>query len=108
MVIFGSLISLNAYAVGHVIDAKIESVYCGYPSSHQMCSVTFSKPIIDKDSCHTSSERMQFKVDTDIGKALLSIALSAHATQKNVDVYSTGSCTVYNGLADVNWITIKN
>ncbi len=50
---------------------------------------------------------MQFKVDTDIGKAILSVALSAQATQKSVNVYSTGSCTIFNGLADVNWITIK-
>lgn len=99
-----------AFSVGHVIDAKITTVYCGYVGTYEMCSVTFDKPIEDLDSCHTltNSQRMQFKPDTAIGNAILSIALTAHATQKNVNVYSTGRCDIHDGLSDVNWITIKN
>ena len=104
------LFSAYAFGVGHVINAKITTVYCGYPGTYDMCSLTFSKPIESLDACHTlvNSQRMQFKPDTAIGKAILSIALTAHSTQKNVDVYSTGGCTIYTGLSDVNWITIKD
>lgn len=96
-----------SFGAGHVIDAKITSLYCGYVEVHQMCSITFNKPIQNKDACHTGSERMQLKPDTEIGKAMLSIALAAQVAQKNVNVYSTGKCTIFNGFADVNWVTIR-
>ncbi len=101
------LLPFQVSAEGHVIDAKINSVYCQY--NLNMCSVVFNKPIAGKDPCHTiDSNRMQFRVDDPIGKALLSIALTANSTQKNVTIHSTGVCTIYNGLADLGRIEIKN
>lgn len=99
-----------AFCVGHVNDVKITSVYCGYPDTYNMCSVEFDTEILERDTCHTmiNAKRMQFKADTEIGKALLSIALTAHASQKNVDIYSTGKCTIYSGLSDINFIKIKS
>ncbi|MGS2717220.1 hypothetical protein ACVBE9_03535 [Eionea flava] len=103
------LFSLQANAVGHVRDATISSVYCGYQDVHNMCSITFDKAIVDKDACHTINvDRMQFRGDGSMGGALLSIALAAQATQQKVHIYSTGKCTIYNGLADINFITITN
>jgi len=100
-----------AFGVGHVDNVKIESVYCGYAGTHDMCSVKFydSETILDKDTCHTlNAKRMQFKGNTAMGQTLLTIAMTAFSANKPVDVYSTGSCTIYAGLPDVNWITIKN
>ena len=106
--LFAGLLPLHATAAGYVTNAKITSLYCGYVNSYKTCSITFDKPIINKDACHTGSERMQFQPNTDIGKAMLSVALAAQATKQNVEVYSTGSCTIYPGFADVNWITIQS
>ncbi|MBE0388879.1 hypothetical protein PLUTE_a3622 [Pseudoalteromonas luteoviolacea DSM 6061] len=50
---------------------------------------------------------MHFKVNTDLGKALLALALAAQASKKNVDVFSTGQCTIAPNIVDVNWIEIK-
>ncbi len=100
---------LQVSAAGHVRDATIISVYCGYEGTYNMCSVAFDKPITTKDTCHTiNSSRMQFKADGTIGGSLLSLALTAHTTQKKVHVYSTGECTIYNGLADIQYIEIIN
>ncbi len=109
LVVASLLFPLNILAKGYVKDTKITSIYCGYPSSFEMCSITFDKPIIAKDDCHTlAAERMQFKPDTAIGKAVLSIALSAQATQQKVDIHSTGTCNIYSGIADMNRINIKS
>lgn len=104
------IFSLSAYSeTGNVQGAKITSVYCGYFDERNMCSMEFDKAIDDRDECNTIiANRMQFKVDTEIGKSILSIALVAHSTQKSVKVYSTGLCDVYGGLSDVNYIEIIN
>jgi len=74
-----------------------------------MCSIQFDKEVVNKDACHTiNANRMQFKGDSSMGSSLLSIALTAQSTQKKVDIYSTGKCTVYSGLPDVQFIEIKN
>lgn len=109
IILFFILFPFQVSAAGHVIDAKITSVYCGYEGTYNMCSVVFDKVIIDKDSCHTiNSNRMQFKGNGEMGGSLLSIALAAYMAHKKVNIYSTGSCTVYNGLADVKFIEVKN
>lgn len=100
-----------ANAVVHVKDAVIESVYCGYVDTYDMCSVLFTSDTVmhgQEGSCHTlAAKRMQFKGDTPMGQALLSLALTAHATKAKVDVYARENCTIYPGLSDVNFITIK-
>lgn len=109
VIIWMCLLSSFSFGAGHVTDAKIETLYCGYVGTYEMCSITFNKPIEDKDQCHTNAtERMQFKPDTSIGQAILSVALAAQAAQKYVNVRSTGQCTIISGFPDVNWVTIKN
>ncbi|KZN38100.1 hypothetical protein N474_01485 [Pseudoalteromonas luteoviolacea CPMOR-2] len=101
------LFSTDAFSASHVYNAKITSLYCGYIGTTENCSIKFDKPILQKDACHTSAERMHFKVNTDLGKALLALALAAQASKKNVDVFSTGQCTIAPNIVDVNWIEIK-
>ena len=101
------LLNAKVLAAGHVTDALIKTLYCGYFGAYEMCSITFDKPIEEKDSCHTNKDRMQFKVDSDIGKALLSVALTANASGKKVEVYSRGTCTIHPKIADLDWIKIK-
>ncbi|WP_155734482.1 hypothetical protein [Pseudoalteromonas luteoviolacea] len=100
-----------ANAAVHVKDAQIESIYCGYVDTYDMCSILFTSDTVlheQEGSCHTlPSKRMQFKGDTAMGKSLLSLALAAHTTKARVDVYATGKCSIYPGLSDVNYITVK-
>ncbi|QPB85625.1 hypothetical protein CWC22_021690 [Pseudoalteromonas rubra] len=103
--------SCSANAVVHVKDAVIESVYCGYVDTYDMCSVLFTSDTVMhglEGSCHTlPAKRMQFKGDTPMGKTLLSLALTAYTTKVKVDVYAREKCTIYPGLSDVNFITLK-
>lgn len=69
----------------------------------------FGGVINNKDECHTiNANRMQFKGNGEMGSSLLSIALAAQLTRKKVNIYSTGLCDVYNGLADVKFIEITS
>lgn len=38
-VLFVLLLPLHTYATGHVTNALITSVYCGYEGTYNMCSV---------------------------------------------------------------------
>ena len=100
-----------SFAVSHVSNAKIKSAYCGYEGTFDMCSIEFEDDVVIKtpDNCYTipNANRMQFKSNTETGKAILSIALSALAADKNVDVYGTGKCEIYPGLSDINYIIIR-
>ncbi|KZN58366.1 hypothetical protein JL49_20380 [Pseudoalteromonas luteoviolacea] len=100
-----------ANAVVHVKDAVIESVYCGYVDTYNMCSILFTADTTlhgQEGSCHTlPAKRMQFKGDTPMGSSLLSLALTAHTTKARVDVYARSNCSIYPGLSDVDFITIK-
>ena len=108
--IFALLIPSQAFsATGHVNDATITGLYCGYDGSFNMCSVLFNKTIVgaDPDGCNTiTANRMQFKGDTDMGKAILAVALTAYTTQKLVTIHSTGLCDVYPGLLDIRYIEL--
>ncbi|TMP24660.1 hypothetical protein CWB99_21875 [Pseudoalteromonas rubra] len=105
------VVSGTANAAVHVRDALIESVYCGYVDTYDMCSILFTSDTVlheKEGSCHTlPAKRMQFKVDTPIGQSLLSLALTAYSTKARVEVYARDKCTIYPGLSDVNFITIK-
>ncbi|MBQ4811518.1 hypothetical protein J8M20_09220 [Pseudoalteromonas luteoviolacea] len=112
MLVTAALIASGyANAVVHVKDAQIESVYCGYVDTYDMCSILFTADTVlhgQEGSCHTlPAKRMQFKGDTAMGKSLLSLALAAHTTKARVDVYARDKCSIYPGLSDVNFITIK-
>ena len=97
---------------GNVSDTLIKKVYCGYVEGNNMCSIVFDKPIQNKASCannasSTVSYRMQFQLNDEIGKALLSLALTAYTTGKSVNISSTGFCNIFSGLSDLDLIELN-
>jgi len=108
--IFALLIPSQAFSAtvnGHVNNATITGLYCGFEGSYNMCSVLFNKTIEDADPCNTiPANRMQFRGDTNMGKAILAVALTAYTTKNLVTIHSTGLCDVYKGLSDVNYIEL--
>ena len=102
------IMSSSAYAYSTVNSALITEIYCGYVEGREMCSVVFNKQIANGDACSTAStNRMQFKVDTDIGRSLLTLGLAAKATKATVYAASRGTCNIYNGISDLAYIEIK-
>lgn len=58
--------------------------------------------------CHTNgSYNYVFDGATDSGKITLSVALSAYAAQKLVRVDGTSTCTIYNGVENLQHIISK-
>lgn len=73
-----------------------------------MCSIYFDKSIVGAPACHAANrKRMQIRADDDTGKAILSLALSAHATQKSVDIGGQGTCNVHYDTEDMNVLHMK-
>lgn len=88
----------NVYAVGQMFDARITGVYCGIEGGKNMCSVYFNKKSTGTPPACASvnyRHRMQFSADSNIGKSLLSLSLSAHALNKVVVVLGNGSCNIH-------------
>jgi len=107
-----ALITLGLFSVngwcGNVTASKITEIYCGYYSGKNMCSIYFDKEIDGAPTCHVNNrKRMQIKTDDDTGKAILSLALTAHATQKPVDIGGKGTCDVHSDTEDMNVFHMK-
>lgn len=100
---FVLLLSSNAFAVGVVSDTKITKLYCGFYNGANMCSIYLDRLIVNTPTCHTlSSSRFQIPTDTDTGKAILSLALTAFNTQKLVDAHGKGISSVWSDTEDMN------
>lgn len=103
-----ALISANSWAVGLVQNTKITQIYCGYFNDSNMCSIYFDKEIDDSPFCHKANrQRMQIKTDDETGKAILSLALTAYAMQKPVDIRGKGKCLVWHDTEDMNMLHMK-
>ncbi len=98
---------LSTYCMaGSVTNAKISRVYCGIVSGIEMCSVYFDKSI-DGPSCQTlSPQRMQFQVNSEMGKSLLSLALMAYSTKREVYLKGKNTCDIFSGLEDLELIEL--
>ncbi|MCP4551984.1 MAG: hypothetical protein GY834_08120 [Bacteroidetes bacterium] len=60
----------------------------------------------DKALCATFN-RYCADVTTDIGKALLSTALTAYATQKPVSISGSGTCDLVTNSEDIAYMMVK-
>jgi hypothetical protein len=102
------LVSLPVFSAGQVTSAKVPKIYCGYYNGANMCSIYFDKDITNQPACHTNNrKRMQIKADDDTGKAILSLAMMAYATQKSVTASGKGNCNVWSDTEDLNVLTIE-
>jgi hypothetical protein len=89
-------------------DARITGVYCGIFNGANMCSIYFDKKSSSSPGCASEVQkmRMQLKVDTDIGRAMLSIALTAYAQGKIVWAIGTDTCTISWDTENLNQIFV--
>lgn len=99
-----SLFSLT-YAHG-LVDAHIVEVRV---DNNGKTIVTFDSDINHQPpACSGNNHRvMAFDATTEGGKAMLSLALTAHSTQKLVRGRGTGVCTVWNSIETVGYLVIK-
>jgi hypothetical protein len=105
-----------AGAAGGIPSGHVTGVYCGYYSGANMCSVYFDKKISNppasgsETGCNSNvsvgaeqTHRFQFRLD-DVGKGILSIALSAQATGAEVQADGTGACSIWGDTETLNML----
>jgi hypothetical protein len=104
--------SLLAIATGHtgtVTNAHVTGAYCGVFSGVTMCSVYFDKKISASPGCVPTStpneqnHRLQFRPD-DLGKTILSIALSAQATGTPVEASGNNTCGIWGDTETLSYL----
>ncbi len=96
-------------AKGLIMETKVTGIYCGIYNGANMCSVYFDKESTTSPSCVASPYkfRMQLSTTTEIGRAMLSLALTANASNKTVVVQGTGACSIWPDTEDLNSIFIS-
>ena len=101
-------LSATGYAQVHEVQgAKVTGVYCGIYGGKNMCSVYLNKELSIEETCSTYKHRFMLSAESDIGKAMLSIALSAHAQGKEVMVRGSKACTIHHDSEDLDVIFIQ-
>ena len=58
---------------------------------------------VPTDKCSTTG-RYCMDISTEVGKAMLSTALTAHAAQTDVRIAGTGTCDGFDGSEGISWI----
>jgi hypothetical protein len=107
LVIAGCVIAANTNA-GQITDALVTGVYCGIYSGKNMCSVYFNKQSNVSNSCASTQKfRMQLSADTEIGRAMLSLAITANAQGKIVSAEGTESCSIWPDTESLNAISLS-
>ncbi len=103
LALIGSLLSVNALAAGALTAAKVVMVRVDKQGQGMLVfdqSVGGTPP-----SCVIAGyvNAMAFDANTSGGKAILAMALAAKASGSSVEVYGTGTCSIYgNYVEDVN------
>lgn len=106
---FCLLIPSLVSAKGLIMETKVTGIYCGIYNGANMCSLYFDKESTTSPSCVGSKYklRMQLNTTTEIGRAMLSLALTANASNKIVVVQGTGTCSIWPDTEDLNSIFIS-
>jgi len=92
-------------SAGNVSNTTVSRVYCQYHNDGGMCSVFFAAPL--SASCQTiAANRLQFELNDEYGKGLLSIALTAYASKAKVNATGKNTCLIYPGLDDLKLIEL--
>jgi len=60
-----------------------------------------------RPGCATNSWHYAFKVNSDAGKGMLSLAITAHTTKALIGVQSLGTCDTYHNMEDVDYIILE-
>lgn len=91
---------------GSVTAGEIISIQTGFALSKIL--IEFDTTISGKPSCaNDGTNRMVLNPSTEIGKSILSVALTAMTTAMPVDVIGNNDCGEVGGLETIMQITIK-
>lgn len=96
LLVFGAFVSVNAYSGALCNNCKISRVGCtDVVDGKQTCRVAFTGTVSGQAICSGSADELIVNVASDGGKAMLSVALTALATDKNVIGVGTGMCSLW-------------
>lgn len=86
----------------------IKEILVGKDFSNRVFIVLEDKPS-EPISCNTNSNYTYvFDGGTDLGKMYLSLALTAHSTQKEVVVDGDNTCSLYSNVETLRYIRLLN
>lgn len=90
---------LAGASIASSVRGKVTGIYCGYYSGTNMCSIYFDKDISGLPACVSGSgemkKRFQIRMDNEVAKAVLSLALTAYTTKAVVDANGKGVCDIW-------------
>lgn len=101
-----SIVSSAAYSASVTQGTRINKVLVAQSDvgANVVCAY-ISDPINEKAECNTLG-RLCHTIETDIGKALLSAALTAKSTSSTVNIAYRNSCTFKSNAQDLQFIFI--
>jgi hypothetical protein len=104
--LLGIIVSANVFSAGDANHYKVEYVRVDKTGKGfiQFKSALTGSPA----SCTTSyTKALAFNTNTDGGKAILSLALSAQASGRTIRARGTGTCANYGIMEDYDWGYVK-
>lgn len=92
----------------YVPSTKITKVLLGEAYGDKAFIELETKPDIPSDHCQSNPNfSYVFDISTELGKATLSVVLSAYMAQKNVYVNGFDTCTIYSGVENLRQIQLQ-
>lgn len=103
-----ALFAISEVYAGRCLNCKIKTVGCSYKyNAVDSCNIVLDKEIEGLAPCADNTTRMVVDVSKEGGKAMLSVALAAHATTSLVDLYGAQVCDLWDGTETLNMLYIK-
>ncbi|WP_143145170.1 hypothetical protein [Arcobacter sp. LA11] len=101
--LFLFLIGSEVYAIGSIPNAKVKSIRVDKDGRGM---IFFNQPVAGTPpSCVHDAYKSALGIDTntEAGKAILSLALTAKSGGFLLSVYGTGTCEIYGGRIVETW-----
>jgi hypothetical protein len=90
-------VSVNVYASGQVTSSEIYRVRVDQTGKGY---VEFKKNLSSSPACAQHVNRLAFDANTEGGKAIYSLMLTAFAANKKITAYGNGTCKTYPSLIE--------
>ncbi|MEA1676141.1 hypothetical protein [Nitrospirillum sp. BR 11163] len=68
--------------------------------------VYISSDTTSTPACSRYADRLAIDPSSDVGKAMLSVVLTAYSLNKKVNIAGTGSCNLWSDSETLQWIVI--
>ena len=99
-----TLASFNAFST-YYAGGVIKTVTLGKAYENKAFFWVEGSPSKKAECQDNKSANFALDISTETGKATYSLILAAQMSGTKVNVSGTGSCDIYGGIEDLNWVT---